>query len=290
MSSPLTVVVGDYPHTKRLKSLNTFAGVPIYFPSISPVHDAFDDMVRSQRYDVCEMAIGAFLQGRQEGKPLLLLPAVMVGGFHHRSIYASPVDTPRTPQDLKGSRVGVRSYSQTTGLWVRGWLAEEYGVDSDSVTWVTTEGSHSDGYRDPENVVLTDGSLVEALRSGGIAAAVLGPSAATPDLRPLLEDPAAHDREWFDRHGTAPLNHMVVTSYDVAERHDAALREIYRAICAGIDETRGAPDPGALPSAIRHGRAAVRQAVRLAADYALEQGLISDPVDDVDALFALDAD
>lgn len=290
MSSSLSVVVGDYPHTQLLKSKSTFAGVPVSFPSISPVHDAFDDMVRYQRYDVCEMAIGAFLQGRQAGKPLLLLPAVMVGGFHHKSIYASPVNTPRTPRDLKGGRVGVRSYSQTTGLWVRGWLAEEYGVAPDSITWITTEGSHAEEYSDPENVVRTDASLVEALRNGDLAAAVLGASAATPELQPLLDDPAAHDRDWYDRHGTVPINHIVVTTYDVAERHDAALRAIYRALCAGIDQTRVAEGPGPLPSAIRYGRATVREAVRLASDYALQQGLISDPPDDIDALFALDAE
>lgn len=289
MPDPISVVVGDYPHTKELKARDAFAGVPATFPHISPIHDAFDNMVRTQRYDVCEMAIGAFLQARAAGKPLLLLPVVMVGSFHHKSIYASPVDPARSPEELRGKRIGVRAYSQTTGLWVRGWLAEEYGVTADSVTWVTTEGSHAEDYQDPANVVHTDGSLTDHLRAGEIAAAILGPSAATPDLRPLLEDPQAADREWYGRHGTVPLNHMVVTTSAVVEHQGPALREVYNAICAGIDETAGDGTADALPSAICHGVANVREAVKLAAGYALEQALIAEAIDDIDALFALDA-
>jgi 4,5-dihydroxyphthalate decarboxylase len=272
--SQISVVTGNYPHTARLKSTADFAGATAEFPFVDPVHDAFDDMVRTQKYDVCEMAIGAFFQAHEAGKPLLLLPAVMVGGFHYKSISVAPGTTVPDPATLKGSRIGVRSYSQTTGLWVRGWLSSDYGVTPDSVTWVTTEGSHSDAYHDPANVLRTDNTLPDDLRAGAISAAILG-AGAPADLAPLI------------RYQTVPINHMVTTTRDLLEQHPDVLDAVYHAIAVGTAESAPATGPGGLPSAIRCGLSKVRDAVRLGADYAFEQGLISRPVEDVDALFAL---
>ena len=287
MPNPISVVTGDYPHTAKLKSMPGFAGAAAEFPRITPVHDAFDDMVRTQRYDVCEMAIGAFLQAHEAGKPLFLLPVVMVGGFHYKSVYVAP-DVLVAPADLKGKRIGVRSYSQTTGLWARGWLSADYAVTPDSVTWVTTEGSHSDAYQDPDNVVRTEHSLADDLRSGQISAAILG-TGAPDDLLPLIPDWESRSRSWHAKYQTVPINHMVTATRDLIERRPDVLSAVYQALADGIDEAAEAKpaDPAALPSAIRHGLSNVREAVRLAADYALEQGLISTPVEDIDSLFAI---
>lgn len=290
MSNPISVVTGDYPHTARLKSMPSFAGAAAEFPRIAPVHDAFDDMVRTQKYDVCEIAIGAFLQAHEAGKPLLLLPVVMVGGFHYKSIYAAP-NAPIAPSDLKGKRIGVRSYSQTTGLWVRGWLSADYGVTPDNVTWVTTESSHSDTYQDPANVVRTGNSLADELRSGQISAAILG-TGAPDDLLPLIPDWKSRSRDWHAKYRMVPINHMVTATRDFIEQRPDVLHAVYQSMADGIAETATAApaDPAALPSAIRHGLSNVRAAVRLAADYALEQGLIATPVEDIDSLFAIKGD
>lgn len=288
MPDPISVVVGDYPHTARLKAAPSFAGTTAEFPRITPVHDAFDDMVRNQKYDVCEMAINAFLQAHEAGKPLLLLPAVMVGGFHYKSIYVAPGGEPIAPADLKGKRIGVRSYSQTTGLWVRGWLSADFGVTPDSVTWVTTEGSHADEYQDPANVVRTENSLADDLRDGQISAAILG-RGVPDDLVPLLPDWESRSRGWYATHRTVPINHLVTVTRDFAEQRPDVLRAFYQSLADGIAEATSAtpPDPAALPSAIRSGLGHVREGVRLAADYALEQGLIATPVEDIDSLFAI---
>lgn len=287
--SEMSIVLGSYPHTANIKASTTFAGREASFPGISPVHDAFDDMVRTQRYDVCEMAIGAFLQAYEANKPLLLLPVVMVGGFHQGSIFASPVEPLASPRDLAGRRVGVRSYSQTTGLWVRAILAEDYGVKAEEVTWVTTEGSHADEYHDPANVVRTEKSLKAELRDGGISAAILG-SAADADMTPLLGDPVGEAWKWYEAHGTVPINHMVVVTRDLIDGSPDVVEAVYSALAIGIDQATSsgqALGANGLPSAIRHGRDAVRAAVEMAAVAAFDQKLISRRVTDVDDLFAL---
>jgi 4,5-dihydroxyphthalate decarboxylase len=285
MTGTVTIVTGDYPHTRRLKTLRSFAGADAEFISVEPVHDAFDDMINHQKYDVCEMALGAFLQARDAGKPLLLLPAVLVGSHQHRNLYASPAGSVTTPHDLTGGKIGLRSYSQTTPLWVKGWLAEEFGLSHDQVTWVVTERSHSDAYVDPANVVLTGQKLPAVLLAGDIDAAILGRNSAPAGVEPLVADYAERDRAWYQRHGFAPINHMVAVTEALVTDHPEVVRNIYSALAEGID-SRESPAPGALPSPIRHGFDQVRGAVALAAEYALTQGLISRPVGDVDALFA----
>ena len=81
----------------------------------------------------------------------MLLPATIVGRNQHHTIFYNADRGPLTAADLSGKRVGVRAYTQTTGAWVRGFLAEDYGVDLESVTWVTFEDPHLAEYREPAN-------------------------------------------------------------------------------------------------------------------------------------------
>ena len=173
-------------------------------------------------------------------------------------------------------------------LWVRAILAEEYGVRWSDVTWVTSEGSHSDEYTDPDNVVRTDKSLKDELRSGGIVAAILG-GQADPDMSPLVPDPAAAALRWYQRNGTVPINHMVVVKRDLLESNPSLVQQAYSYIGTGIDQALAAgtaPHAKGLPTAIRHGRDAVRRSVEMAAAAAFDQRMISKPVPDLDRLFA----
>jgi 4,5-dihydroxyphthalate decarboxylase len=283
----ISVVLGNYPHTRYIKSQSQLASARISFPEITPVHDAFHGMVRVQRYDVCELALGTFLQAREAGKPLLLLPAVMVGGFHHANIVRSPVDSPRSPKELVGRRVGVRAYTTTMGLWARSILDDEYGVSSADITWVTNEESHVAEYHEPENVVRTDQSLCDELIKGGLAAAILN-ARENPDLESLIPEPAEAARRWYARHQTVPVNHMVAVTQSLADEAPDVVAAVYDALVTGID---GAVPPGGsgdeLPTAIRYGKNAVRTAIELACVAARGQGLITHDPEDIDAIFAL---
>jgi 4,5-dihydroxyphthalate decarboxylase len=283
------VVLSDYPYTAPLKARDELAGFGLRFHQVTPVFESFGDMIADQRYDVCELAIGAFLQARDEGRPLWLLPVVLAGGHQHKNLYPTPARKVGSPGELSGGRVGVRAYSQTTALWVRAWMAEEYGADLDSITWVVTERSHAPGFTDPDNVELIDGSLVDALTSGDVDAAMLGARWRPDGVGPLVADWAERDASWYAGHGFVPVNHLVSVSGAFLERHPDAVRAIYRELAAGVDATRAereAAAPAGRPPAIRRGVTQVRAAVELAAKYAYDQGMISRPADDVDALFA----
>jgi 4,5-dihydroxyphthalate decarboxylase len=284
----LSVLLGDYPHTRPLKDGTVpVPGVECAWAQAKPLYSAFARMVRSLEYDVCEMALATYFQAREAGVPITLLPVAMIGGTHHGSLTRLPDGPALTPADLAGARVGVRSYSQTTGLWVRGVLREDYGVRPSDVTWVTTEEPHVAQYRAPDNVRRWDGSdavkVADLLRTGDVAAAVLGPRAIGTqgvELVPVLPDAPAAAQAWIDRHGTVPVNHMVVVRDEVLESAPQAVAALYRALAASIAATADQRDTSPAGRVVAAGWSGeLAESVRIGAGYALEQQVVRTPVD-----------
>ena len=106
-------------------------------------------MVRGNEFDICEMAITTYLCAKAHGKPMTAVPIFPVRAFHHGAILASSrIGT--EPKDLEGSKVGVnRGYTVTTGVWARGILQDEHGVDLSKITWVLSGDEHVAEYRPP---------------------------------------------------------------------------------------------------------------------------------------------
>ncbi|MGB8631552.1 MAG: hypothetical protein WCD69_19575, partial [Xanthobacteraceae bacterium] len=149
----LDACFGTYPHTKPLKSGEIKSDrVALRFTDVEPINKAFLLMVRQEKFDVSEMAIATYLQAKAHGKPLVLLPATMMGRFQHGTMFYNSEHGAVTPESLPGRRVGVRAFSQTTGVWLRGILWKDYGVDLGNVKWVTFEDAHVPEYRDPSGV------------------------------------------------------------------------------------------------------------------------------------------
>ena len=90
------------------------------------MHKAFKPMVREHAYDASEMALVTYLQAKAYNKGLTLLPAAMLARFQHGTMLYNAERGKLEPADLPGCRIGVRSYSQTTGAWIRGILENDY--------------------------------------------------------------------------------------------------------------------------------------------------------------------
>ena len=113
---------------------------------------------------------------------MTLLPAVVMGRFQHSHTLRSTATPPFGPGDIEGKRIGIRSYTQTTGIWVRGIFKHEYGVDLNKVTWVCNDDGHLAEFRDPPNVERTppDAKKVDQmLLDGEIDGAILGVEIST---------------------------------------------------------------------------------------------------------------
>ena len=242
----LITVLGYYPHTQALKDGSlTDPAVAFDFQEVSPVHKAFAPMVRSEAYDVCELAIVTALQALVYGRPVVLLPVVVASRFQRGCmIFYRPRGIVR-PEELRGKRIGVRAYTQTTGMWVRSHLIDDYGLDIAGVDWLTRDGAHVEQYNDPD-FVRHDGSdkgLVDMLRDGDIDAAILGNDLPKGDeFAPVIADADARDMAWWQKHRFMPINHMVVASRSVCERDPEAVRATYELLREAAGRSGANPD------------------------------------------------
>lgn len=270
----VSIVLDTYPHTSAVKdgSLSS-PDIQLNFTEYKPISKSFDDMLRDQPFDICEMALGTFLQGLDAGTPIKLLPVVMGGEFHHGSLWYNPALGTMSPSDLKGKRVGVRAYTQTTGVWVRGVLSEQFGVSSKDVTWVTTEAPHAADYQCPPNVEIIEGAnLADMVRSGELAAVIMGTKQGAPKgLERLLPDVDGAIAQWFGTHHAVPINHMVVfkDSADIS-----AVHEVYNLLVKGLWQAYPIEERSET-FALQCGMKNVWNAVEMAMKYSYEQGLIS---------------
>jgi 4,5-dihydroxyphthalate decarboxylase len=195
------------------------------FEEVPVLVDAFRRMVRGLEWDVCEMAITTYLCAKRFGIGFTALPVFLVRAFHHDAIVVNRNAGIRTGKDLEGREVGVnRGYTVTTGVWARGILQDEHGVDLAAITWRPSGDEHVVQYEAPPNVVpLTgDTSLADRVVSGELPAAI-GLHIDHPDVVPLLADPVAAAESALRTRGHYPINHLVVVRDDVlAERPEIA--------------------------------------------------------------------
>ena len=272
----LDACFGTYPHTKPLKSGEIRSDrVALRFTDVEPINKAFLMMVRQEKFDVSEMAIATYLQAKAYGKPLTLLPATMMGRFQHGTMFYNSERGTVTPESLLGRRVGVRAFSQTTGVWLRGILWKDYGVDLGKVKWVTFEDAHVPEYRDPPGVerAAAGKDMTKMLLEGELDAAIFGGNIPSdPRFKSVIAEPEAAAREWYKKHTTVPVNHMVVVKSELAKSDPTAVREIFRMLQAG-KKAAGLPKPGAIDT-IPFGFAAVKPALELMSSYALEMKII----------------
>jgi 4,5-dihydroxyphthalate decarboxylase len=276
--------LADYPVTMALKEGKTSSPlVKFDFCGPKTAHDGFKPMVRENAYDAGELAIVTFLQAKAFGKPYVLLPAPISGRFQHHCIGYSIEHGELSPKDIEGRKVGVRTYAQTTGLWVRGILQHEYGVDLSKVTWLTIDEAHLAEHRDPPNCqrIPPGKKLDQMMLSGEIAAAILGNDMPSdPRIRTLIPDAQSAAKGWYKREGVVPINHMFAVHRDLSKQRPDVVRELFRMIF----ESRAAAPASALSSIPPFGVEANRKALQMAIDWSLEQKIIPRRLE-VDELF-----
>ena len=285
------------------------------FVEVDPLIDAFRRMVREREFDVCELALTTYITARAHGKRLMGLPIFLVRAFHHGAILYNTRSGIKTPKDLEGKKVGVnRGYTVTTGLWARGVLQHQYGVDLDTITWVLSGDEHVSEYRPPSNVeTLESGkngkTMAGLLASGELPAAIgvdMESSIQQGDVKPLIPNAAEAGFDALRSRGHYPINHLIVLREELLDAHPGLVPDIFNAFSEAkrdyvhrlesgrIDRpTRvdqmyrrvmeiTAGDP--LPYGIEPNRRVLKEIIQ----YALEQRIITRPVT-VEELFPASA-
>ena len=266
----LRTLLGDYPNTKALKKGDIRSDfIDFTFADYSPPHTGFKAMVRERAFDVSEMAIVTYLIGKAFDKPMVLMPAVVMGRTQHDyALYPASRGTLK-PTDLNGKRVGIRSFTTTTGAWIRGILANDYGVDLDSIDWVTYEEPHVAEYRDSTELAPEGKNILQMLLDGEIDAA-LGEKSNDPRLKSLFPDADAEAAAWCKRRGILPLNHLVVVSKELSETQPEVVREVFRLLKESKAAAPRATDPDFFPLGVE----AMRKPLETIIQFAAQQQLI----------------
>jgi 4,5-dihydroxyphthalate decarboxylase len=267
---------GNYPQTQPLKGGQIKSDrISLQLTEVNPVYKAFFMMVRELRFDVCEMALVTYLQAKAYGVPIVLMPATMMGRFQHGTMLYNSDRGTLTPEKLAGRRVGVRSFAQTTGCWMRGILWKDYGVDLVKVQWVTFEDAHMAEFKDPSGVErAADGKdMAKMVLDGELDAAIFGTVLPSdPRFKSVIPDPDAAAREWYKKYNTVPINHMVVVKSALSKSDPGAVREVFRML-RDSKKAAGLPKPGAVDT-LPFGFDACKPALDLMSTYALEMKII----------------
>jgi len=274
------------------------------FVEVDPLIAAFRRMVRGLEFDICEMAITTYICARAHGKRMTAVPVFLVRAFHHGAILVNANAGIAKPKDLEGRRVGVnRGYTVTTGVWARGVLAAEHGVDLKKITWVLSGDEHVAEYRPPANVVpIAPGKQMADMLISGELAAAIGVEIDHPDIKPLIPNALEAGLAALKSRGHYPINHLVVIKDDLIAANPALAADVFEAFAqakrlfverlkagkieklTGVDRTHLRVmeimnDP--LPYGIAPNRKVIEELIA----HALSQGIITKPVS-VDELFA----
>ena len=259
----LKTLMGDHAVTKQFKTRTDRFDFIEVKGSAAPF---FKRVVRTHEFDVAEMAIMTYVIAKHYGTPYRLLPFTVLARFQHPYLVYNAARGAVTPKGLEGKRVGVRAYSVTTGAWIRGILADDYGVDIDKVKWVTFEDAHVAEFKDPPTVTraLAGKEIGAMLQAGELDAAIIAAVPADPNLKPVIPDPEAAGKRWGEKHHAIQLNHLVVVKSTVPQK---TADEVYQIL---VDSKEAAGSPPMLP----HGLEENRHNLEVAIDVAYKGKLI----------------
>ena len=306
----LKIALANHGNTASLKDGSVaIQGVEPDFVKVEPQIAAFRRMVRDVEFDACELAATTYFIAKAYGAPFTALPILLLRRFHHSGIVCREDAGIKTPKDLEGKKVGVRAYSVTTGVWTRGVLADEYGLDTSKVTWVVDDEEHVTQLKLPANVVHVPAgkSLVSMMASGEIQAGFTaragigrsGPPKAGWEgnaepvceiYHDLIENTKQLEADWFRRTGVYPMHGLLVVKDQLLKDHPWLAKSLFDAFTEAKNRYLVRLRSGELSSAndkkyldlikvvgedpLPYGIKANRVSIEKLIDYALQQGLM----------------
>lgn len=267
----LRTAVGKHAHVEPLRDGRiTSDRIAFDWIDIEPLPKAFRQMVRGDDLDLSEMAIVTHLMAHHFGKPIIGLAIPLWWRLPHANLVCTADGPIRHPKDLEGRKVGVRAYGQTSGVWVRGILQHNYGVNLESITWGTMEGSHLAEYDDPDicRRYPPQPPLRELMLDGEFAA-IMGERVVDPSaVRTVIPDAEKAAQDWIRESGITPINHCVTLRSELATTHDWLAAELMSLFSRARD-IAVAEDGAAAPPT--YGLEHCRASLQCAFDYSYEQ-------------------
>jgi 4,5-dihydroxyphthalate decarboxylase len=285
-------------HTQALKDGSiTPRTAALAFEEVPQIIQAFRRMVRGLEFDVSEMAMTTYITAKAHGKRFTAIPVFPMRAFHHGAIVYNVKSGIEGPKDLEGRRVGVnRGFTVTTGVWARGILQHQYGVDLERITWVLSGDEHVAEWKPPPHVVpLEPGKKMEELLLSGEIPAAIGVQVDSPDIEPLIPDAKEAGLALLRERGIWPINHTVVIRDELLHAHRELAADLFHAFAASkrpylrrlADGTIDQPSKDddvfkrvmeVIGDPLPYGVAPNRRMLETVMQYAVEQGIIARPI------------
>ena len=221
MTLPLSLAISGYDHVRDLEPDLITKGIDLIVLEL-PIEEIFYRFTRFREWQASEMSFGKVASLMSEETPgIIAVPVFLSRVFRHSAIYVGRGI--KQPKDLEGKKVGIPEWAQTAGIYVRGLLQHEYGVDLAAIQWFQA-GVREPGRIEkvelnlPAGVTVTrmaDKTLAGMLAAGELDAVIS--ARALPGKR-LFEDSPALELEYFRKTRIFPIMHVLVLRRDVYER------------------------------------------------------------------------
>lgn len=307
----LSWATGDYDHVRALIDGSVKPEGIDLVPLVMRAPERHWRMLRHEEFDVCELSMSSYIMCKCQGREFIAIPVFPHRRFRHSYIFCSTKSVIDKPTDLNNKKVGLRTFQATAGVWARGILQHEFGVDLKSIQWFT---------QDPEDIELPpgngfkieripEGSNIDTLVCTGELDAAIYPEVlpsvlkGSPAIKRLFGDYKQVEMDYYKRNGIFPIMHTVVIKTSVVREHPwvpvsllKAFREALRVCYERMRDPRRYPLAWVLPLVEEQWEVLGhdpwcwnlkdnRKALETLIQYELEQGLIPRRVS-VDELFA----
>jgi 4,5-dihydroxyphthalate decarboxylase len=240
----MTLACWDYDRTRALADGTVRPeGIDLVYLA-QPVEETFFRMLRHREFDCAEMSLSSYVVSLgHDDRPFVAIPAFPSRFFRHSCIFVSTQSGITEPAALAGRRIGSPEYQMTAPVWIRGIVADEYGVPVTSPQYLTG-GEEEPGRTEKLALDLPPGLRVARIGAGQTLARMLADgeidalyTARAPStfrsrpeaVRRLFPDYVAVEREYFRRTRIFPIMHTVVIRRELYERHRWCARELYKA-------------------------------------------------------------
>ncbi|HZO01976.1 MAG TPA: 4,5-dihydroxyphthalate decarboxylase [Burkholderiales bacterium] len=226
MKLPLSLAISPYDHVRELRP----QGIELTVLSLQ-IEEIFYRFTRFREWHASEMSFGKVVSILSQPAPdIIAIPVFPSRVFRHSAIYTKL----RAPKDLEGKRVGIPEWAQTAGIYVRGLLQHEYGVDLRRIEWIQA-GVREAGREEKVDLKLPAGirvtpqpgkTLAGMLKSGELDAAI---SARDPGGARMFSDYTGLELEYFRKTRVFPIMHVVVLRRDAYERDRWIAMNLFKA-------------------------------------------------------------
>ena len=256
--------------------------------------DVYTSAFKEPMYDFVVLPLSNFLIAIDKGLPLIGLPVFIDVFFPQLGARVNKDAGIESPADLEGKRVGVRGFAFNPAVWLRGALADKYGIALEKIQWISAEPNSLSGvdFRRGSQfeVETTERPLDELLDAGELDAIFWdrGGPALTDHTAYLFAEPLQEALKYHLLTGVQPLNSLLLAKRDVLDANpglaqavvDASnkARELYSQNVSEDDNHMGLPvkwlrGSGLFPH--RNGLLENRTSLEAIVRYAHAQGLIS---------------